>query len=810
MKLLDRMHPGAFALVAAGLLLGSADRSAAGVVFSDSFDYTAGSAFLAEGGWSYWNGTGGSDAGSGICWGQSIVLEFEYPTALAAGESITMDAVLNRPWAGYFYGMRIVLWDGSDDASRIEVAGGSYQGNALPQVSYAVTPADIGAGRTHVIFRYSHDGNWGESQEVSFAVDAAPTGWTWNNAAGGSWATVGDWSPDGPADAADQTASVHLLDITGDRTITLDGNYTIGSVFFADSAGADGNWILDPGTGGPLTLSAPVNGSPGIEVGNQTATVNAVLAGTEGLTKSGAGTLVLGAANTYTGGTTVAAGTLRVGNPAAIPSGTGAGNVSLTGILDLADTGITLNGLIGNGTVTNSGTGTPTLTIGADNADGLTFAGAINNGGGTTSVTKTGTGTLTLTGVHGLSGSVNVEGGTLVMTGGFNRYLNVASITAGPGATAELNGGNMLVPGHGTALDPSRVLSADGGTLFMNTGADLRIGNVNLANGATWTIDRPTSAFDVLLADTTSGPATVTVANSGGNTSPSTMNGAGGLHLQGVQHFDIADVTGDAGDDLIVDLPLANPGFIGGASGGIEKLGTGTMRLGAANSYTGNTVLTAGHLILEEFAALRFVIGANGVNNKVTGTGTAYLDGDFDIDLTGADDTNGNSWFLVDAPNASFGPGFFIPGFTENNDVHTYDDGTAVWTFTEATGTLSVERGLDYSDWAALNAGNQTAEEDFDGDGTPNGVEFFMGETGSSFTARPTLVGGTITWQKDPEANAGYVIETSTNLLDEVVPGDGGWTAAATGVINDDGTSVSYTPLIGETKLFIRLRVNIP
>ncbi|MCH7227385.1 family 16 glycosylhydrolase [Haloferula sp. A504] len=274
------------------------------MVFSDTFNYGTTSAFIAEGGWTFWSGTGGSAAGSGFCWGNPIVLEYEHPTPLAAGETITMDAVLNRPWSGYLYGMRIVLWDGTDDASRVEVAGDSYQGNALPQVSYAVTPADITAGRTHVIFRYSHDGNWGETQEVSFAVDAAPTGWTWGNAAGGSWATVGDWSPDGPADAADQSASIHLLDITGEQTLTLDGSYTIGSIIFGDAAGADGNWILDPGTGGSLTLSAPTTGPPGIEVFNQTATLNTTLTGTEGVTKSGPGTLVLGAANTYTGGTT--------------------------------------------------------------------------------------------------------------------------------------------------------------------------------------------------------------------------------------------------------------------------------------------------------------------------------------------------------------------------------------------------------------------------------------------------------------------------------------------------------------------------
>ena len=65
-------------------------------------------------------------------------------------------------------------------------------------------------------------------------------------------------------------------------------------------------------------------------------------------------------------------------------------------------------------------------------------------------------------------------------------------------------------------------------------------------------------------------------------------------------------------------------------------------------TYTGDTVVEAGTLVLADNAGLKFVIGANGVNTKIRGTGTVTLDGDFTIDLTGADKTVGNSWTLVD------------------------------------------------------------------------------------------------------------------------------------------------------------------
>ena len=45
-----------------------------------------------------------------------------------------------------------------------------------------------------------------------------------------------------------------------------------------------------------------------------TITISSVISGAIGLVKNGTGTLVLNAVNTYTGGTTVNAGTLQIGN----------------------------------------------------------------------------------------------------------------------------------------------------------------------------------------------------------------------------------------------------------------------------------------------------------------------------------------------------------------------------------------------------------------------------------------------------------------------------------------------------------------
>lgn len=62
---------------------------------------------------------------------------------------------------------------------------------------------------------------------------------------------------------------------------------------------------------------------------------------------------------------------------------------------------------------------------------------------------------------------------------------------------------------------------------------------------------------------------------------------------------------------------------------------------------------------------------------------------------------------------------------------------------------------------------------DYDHDGLPNGVEYFMGQTGSSFTPNPAIANGTITWPKDPAANAMATVETSSDLVTRTTPTTG-------------------------------------
>jgi autotransporter-associated beta strand protein len=133
---------------------------------------------------------------------------------------------------------------------------------------------------------------------------------TWTNRNGGSWTNAGNWNAGIIADGSGSTANFTTLSLPADITVTLDGARAIGNLNFDDQNAGKHNWSINTGSAGPLTLAGT---TPTVTVLSATTIINAAIAGTVGLTKSGQGKLVLGGVNTYTGTTTVSAGTLGVG-----------------------------------------------------------------------------------------------------------------------------------------------------------------------------------------------------------------------------------------------------------------------------------------------------------------------------------------------------------------------------------------------------------------------------------------------------------------------------------------------------------------
>ena len=106
-------------------------------------------------------------------------------------------------------------------------------------------------------------------------------------------------------------------------------------------------------------------------------------------------------------------------------------------ILDLGGFSQTINGLSGDGTVTNSTTGTGSLSIGNNNQSS-TFNGTILNSVGTLNITKIGSGTFGLGGSNAFNGTTTISAGTLAL--GSNGWLgNSARVAIAAGATLDVS-----------------------------------------------------------------------------------------------------------------------------------------------------------------------------------------------------------------------------------------------------------------------------------------------------------------------------------------------------------------------------------
>src|SRR5271155_1889253 len=289
-------------------------------------------------------------------------------------------------------------------------------------------------------------------------------------------------------------------------------------------------------TGNTLTLGGV---TPTISVvAGGTATIGSIIAGAVGLTQAGGtGTLILTGANTYSGGTTISAGTLQIGNGA---TGSVAGNITDNAALVFdRNNALTYAGVIsGSGSLTQTGTGTLTLTgantysggttisagtlqIGAgatgsvvgnitDNAalvinrtGALSYAGVIS---GTGSLTSSGAGTVTLTGANTYSGVTTISAGTL-QAGATNTFSSASAFTVT--GTLDLNGFNQTI---GSLAGAGTVTNA-GGTV-----ATLTAGGNNTSTTFSGVMQDGTSASS--LTKTGSGTLTLTGANtySGGTT----------------------------------------------------------------------------------------------------------------------------------------------------------------------------------------------------------------------------------------------------------------------------------------------------
>jgi autotransporter-associated beta strand protein len=112
-----------------------------------------------------------------------------------------------------------------------------------------------------------------------------------------------------------------------------------------------------------------------------------------------------------------------------------------------------------------------------------------------------------------------------------------------------------------------------------------------------------------------------------------------------------------------------------------------------------------------------------------------------------------------------------------------------------------------YVGWANLNDVTGGMNDDDDGDGVRNGIEFFMGDASNGFTAMPVPDGTRkITWTKGVAYNGAY----GTDFVIETSPDLGTWTPVPAVDVDDSPTGVSYTLPAGQGTIFARLKVMGP
>ena len=262
------------------------------------------------------------------------------------------------------------------------------------------------------------------------------------------------------------------------------------------------------------TLSA---GGGTVDTNGNSATLGGTISGVGGLTKLGAGTLVLSAANTFSGGTMLAAGTLGLANNLAL----GTGALTTTGsIVDYVD-GVT----IANPIIVNSNTTQLQVTAGT-----ATQAGVISELNGPRPIEKIGAGTLVLTAANTNSGLTTISAGTLVLGGGGTSGSILGNV---------VDNGSFAV-NRSDAYTFSGAISGSGSFVQMGTGTTIL--SANSTYTGTTTVNAGTlivngsianSAVTVNSGATLAGTGTVgaTTILSGGTLAPG--NSPGTITVQG-------------------------------------------------------------------------------------------------------------------------------------------------------------------------------------------------------------------------------------------------------------------------------------
>jgi autotransporter-associated beta strand protein len=533
-----------------------------------------------------------------------------------------------------------------------------------------------------------------------------------------------------------------------------------------------------------------------------------------GITKRGAATTTLLTNNAYNGPTIVDEGVLQVGNGVD-------GYINATSRVEINGGALRINE-IPNGFFTNealiatggelvfNGTGNLDLTGAATisgagmevfDRDGLVFVNRPNS----ISQVQILRGEVLFDGSQvgnrlGLAPEVTVEEGAIMTVAGVNCLptgTNASSITLDGGMLRLLTGGSLATGITGQSHAHLRSLQLNGGTVELAYSGD-------------------GSAFDGESGQLTVGISVTGTAPSLVTSAAGTDNGNSGLALVGVIPIAVADVTGDSAPDFIIDGELENNGD--GLADGFTKTGAGTLLLGGGRSHSlsGAVTVTEGVLLGDGSMVATLAVGAGGTFSAGETTGE-FISNSANIQGTWLHQINGPaSDHLQINGNLTIGNGATIAIQAIAPTLPSYVIATYTGTLTQGTNLVTgvpagysvdyafgpsgkqialVSSSSDpYAAWEEaeeIPAGLRGFDQDADGDGVPNGIEFITQSDpmdGSSSNLPVARLDGddfVFTYdRRDDAVDLEIVVKTSETL-------SAPWTAAVDGV---DGVEILVEP----------------
>jgi len=457
----------------------------------------------------------------------------------------------------------------------------------------------------------------------------ALTGGQWTNDASGVWSAAANWNGGVVANSNAVMADFSQAPITASRSVTVDTPRTIGGLRFGCPSGAL-NWFL-AGTS-PLTLDGGGGNTPLVAVNQNSAIITAPLLGTAGLSKTGAGTLILDSANSLGGGLTVNAGAVNVtGGVTTFGTGTssigyltgsGALNVS-AGTLALAGElrvgGSDQNGsqytATGTATVAGATLAVGSLTVARGNYLDNTISGTLTLNSGATLISTNDT-VIQFAGLG--HGTLAINGGNFILGPSATKWLMVGYWDSGAGEV-DLTSGNLELD-NSTSIKMCRsgntggnAFNQSGGTVTFYADAGLTPGgggNLDLNYGggtsstSTYNLNGGTLTVPQIIATSTSGSG---IFNFNGGTLRPT--GANPAFMTGLTRANIRNngaVVSTLGYNLTIGQPLLHSAIAGDnpADGGLSKTSGGTLTLSSPATYTGPTTVTGGTLALTGSGAI--------------------------------------------------------------------------------------------------------------------------------------------------------------------------------------------------------------